>query len=51
MGIWDLNTFGLKDGFCTPTLKFHPSPSQAKSSVETKLRALLLTTSLKWAVG
>ena len=51
MGIWDLNTFGLKDGFCTPTLKLDPSPSQAKSSVETKLRAVLLTTSLKWAVG
>ena len=51
MGIWDLNTFGLKDGFCTPTLKLHPSPSQAKSSVETKLTALLLTTSLKRGSG
>ena len=51
MGIWDLNTFGFENGFCTPTLKLRRSPSQAKSSVETKLRAVLLATSLKWAVG
>lgn len=50
MGTWDLNTFGFENGVCTPTLKLRPSPSQAKSSVETKLRALFLTTSLKWAV-
>ena len=51
MGIWDLNRFGFKNGFCTLTLKLRRSPSQAKSSVETKLRAVLLATSLKWAVG
>ena len=51
MGIWDLNRFGFKNGFCTVTLKLRRSPSQAKSSVETKLRAVLLATSLKWAVG
>ena len=51
MGIWDLNTFGFENGFCTPTLKLRRSPSQAKSSVETKLRAVLLATFLKWAVG
>ena len=51
MGIRDLNTFGFENGFCTPTLKLRPSTSRAKSSVETKLRAVLLTNSLKWAVG
>ena len=51
MGIWDLNRFGFKNGFCTLTLKLRRSPSQAKSSVETKLRAVLLATFLKWAVG
>ena len=41
----------FENGFCTPALKLRPFRSQAKSSVETKLRAVLLTTSLKWAVG